>query len=349
MPLLRPRGATQQNNYSLPGSQPQTSTFLPCTPVHTGKQAGTNRARRYYFPAWIHRNYPQGRTPVFHSRCAHSADDPKKSRAPRKEKAAHSARPRAPGPGSGHLRATPHLGHPGAASPGPAPRSAPLLAAGPRGRAAVARRGGSQRGPARPPFFPRTPGGKLLGRRPSASGRCPAPGSAPTWPRRGAAGADTATAPDGSDTHPLARELGAGRLEAAGRPLAEALLEKEAAARSSGTGRVGRATCGISHRRGAGRRRAALWGLESASTSGPTAGGGGSGRRTTAPRERVLRSGSAGMSAARPRFRAAQSKPAELVPIECSIRGSCVAPAAAARVRPAPCERGPLRGGRHTG
>lgn len=151
------------------------------TSIH--RQAGTDRAwRSCCFPAWIHHNYPQGRTPVFHS-----ADGPKKSRAQGEEKAARSARPRAPGPGSGHLRATPRPGRPGAASPGPAPRSAPLPAAGARGRAVVARRGSSRRGPARPPLFPRTRGGKPLHRRPSASGRCPAPGSAPTWPRRGVA------------------------------------------------------------------------------------------------------------------------------------------------------------------
>lgn len=251
------------------------------TSIH--RQAGTDRAwRSCCFPAWIHRNYPQGRTPVFHS-----ADGPTKSRAQGEEKAARSARPRAPGPGSGHLRATPRPGRPGAASPGPAPRSAPLPAAGARGRAVVARRGSSRRGPARPPLFPRTRGGKPLRRRPSASGRCPAPGSASTWPRRGAAGADAAAAPAAPTlTLSFASSVRAAQRRR-DRRWPRRCGRRKAAARSSGTGRVGRATCGISHGRGAGRRRAALWGLESAGTSGPAAGGGGGGgRRTTAPRER---------------------------------------------------------------
>lgn len=160
---------------------------------------------------------------------------------------------------------------------------------------------------------------------------------APAW--RGGSG--RCGRPGGSDTHPLVRELGAGRPEAAGPPLAEALREKESGsaelrhrARWSGNvrhqswargGPAARGTLGPGvrrHFRPRGgrrrrRRRAADYGSQRAR----------------------LRSGSAGMSAARPRFRsvgAARARPRGRAP--------CVAAAAAARVRPAPWERGPPRG-----
>ena len=284
-----------------PGASPKPARSLPAHQhIPAGRQAQTALGTPIFQPRFTVTD-PQGRSPYF-TAAARTALTTRRSHElrERSREAAISGRrliPPAPGPPPPARR--------------PAPLPGPAAARRSPGAGAVGR---VRRGLPSPPAQLEESRSAAAPPPPGAAPHRLGPNMAPAW--RGGSG--HRGRPGGSDTHPLARELGACRPEAAGPRPAEALREKEAAVRSSGTGRVGRATCGISHRRGAGRRRAALWGLQSAALPAPRRGA----AATTAPRER-LRPGLAGMSAARPRFRAARS---ELGPVRGSGRGSRVAP-----------------------
>lgn len=90
-PLLRPRGATQQNLRSLPGRQPQTSAFSPCTPAYTGRQEQTALGAPAVFQPGFTITIRRGEPPYFTALTA------RRSHELRERKRRHAAH------GRGHL------------------------------------------------------------------------------------------------------------------------------------------------------------------------------------------------------------------------------------------------------
>lgn len=319
LPLLRPRGATQQNHCPHPGSQPQTSTFPPCTLARTGRQAQTALGTPIFQPRFT--VSPQGRSPYF-TAAARTALTTRRSHELRERSreaaiSGHRLIPAAPGPPPPARRPAPLPGpaaarqRPGAEAAGgvrcglpstPAHLEESRSATAPPPPGAAPHRLGPKTAPAWRERTPRPP--RRLRHSPSRSrARCEPPGGGRTAAGRGAAGE------------------GGGGAELRHRARRSGNVRHQSSARG---GPAARGTLGAAVRRRfrpRGGRRRRSWAEDYGSQGAAPLGLGRGERRATAVSGSPVRARPrAGL---RPRF------------------PRC----AAARVRPAPRERGPLLGG----